>query len=126
MTPGFSGADVANVCNGAALIAVRHLSDSINQKHFEQAIERVIGSLEKKTQVLQPEEKKTVAYHEAGHAVAGWYLEHADPLLKVSGWGHVVGTSDNGTEGRHHAWTSYKVWKEKCLEAEGIHSCGSS
>nr|XP_006634560.1 PREDICTED: AFG3-like protein 2 isoform X1 [Lepisosteus oculatus] len=84
LTPGFSGADIANVCNEAALIAARHLSDSINQKHFEQAIERVIGGLEKKTQVLQPEEKKTVAYHEAGHAVAGWYLEHADPLLKVS------------------------------------------
>ncbi|XP_042638344.1 AFG3-like protein 2 [Orycteropus afer afer] len=84
LTPGFSGADVANVCNEAALIAARHLSDSINQKHFEQAIERVIGGLEKKTQILQPEEKKTVAYHEAGHAVAGWYLEHADPLLKVS------------------------------------------
>nr|XP_010956423.1 PREDICTED: LOW QUALITY PROTEIN: AFG3-like protein 2 [Camelus bactrianus] len=84
LTPGFSGADVANVCNEAALIAARHLSDAINQKHFEQAIERVIGGLEKKTQVLQPEEKKTVAYHEAGHAVAGWYLEHADPLLKVS------------------------------------------
>ncbi|XP_012371278.1 AFG3-like protein 2 [Octodon degus] len=82
LTPGFSGADVANVCNEAALIAARHLSDSINEKHFEQAIERVIGGLEKKTQVLQPEEKKTVAYHEAGHAVAGWYLEHADPLLK--------------------------------------------
>ncbi|EDM14729.1 AFG3(ATPase family gene 3)-like 2 (yeast) [Rattus norvegicus] len=78
------GADVANVCNEAALIAARHLSDAINEKHFEQAIERVIGGLEKKTQVLQPEEKKTVAYHEAGHAVAGWYLEHADPLLKVS------------------------------------------
>ncbi|KAM6217995.1 mitochondrial inner membrane m-AAA protease component AFG3L2 [Rhynchocyon petersi] len=84
LTPGFSGADVANVCNEAALIAARHLSDSINLKHFEQAIERVIGGLEKKTQVLQPEEKKTVVYHEAGHAVAGWYLEHADPLLKVS------------------------------------------
>ncbi|XP_012683435.2 AFG3-like protein 2 [Clupea harengus] len=84
LTPGFSGADIANVCNEAALIAARHLSDSINQKHFEQAIERVIGGLEKKTQVLQPEEKKTVAYHEAGHAVAGWYLEHADPLIKVS------------------------------------------
>lgn len=84
LTPGFSGADIANVCNEAALIAARHLSDSITQKHFEQAIERVIGGLEKKTQVLQPEEKKTVAYHEAGHAVAGWYLEHADPLLKVS------------------------------------------
>ncbi|XP_070796737.1 mitochondrial inner membrane m-AAA protease component AFG3L2 [Pituophis catenifer annectens] len=84
LTPGFSGADIANVCNEAALIAARHLANSINQKHFEQAIERVIGGLEKKTQVLQPEEKKTVAYHEAGHAVAGWFLEHADPLLKVS------------------------------------------
>nr|XP_033790005.1 AFG3-like protein 2 isoform X2 [Geotrypetes seraphini] len=84
LTPGFSGADIANVCNEAALIAARHLSDAINQKHFEQAIERVIGGLEKKTQVLQPEEKKTVAYHEAGHAVAGWFLEYADPLLKVS------------------------------------------
>ncbi|TDH06421.1 hypothetical protein EPR50_G00133010 [Perca flavescens] len=62
LTPGFSGADIANVCNEAALIAARHLSDAINQKHFEQAIERVIGGLEKKTQVLQPEEKKTVAY----------------------------------------------------------------
>ncbi|CAB1453181.1 unnamed protein product [Pleuronectes platessa] len=84
LTPGFSGADIANVCNEAALIAARHLSDAIDQRHFEQAIERVIGGLEKKTQVLQPEEKKTVAYHEAGHAVAGWFLEHADPLLKVS------------------------------------------
>ncbi|XP_057712578.1 AFG3-like protein 2 [Corythoichthys intestinalis] len=84
LTPGFSGADIANVCNEAALIAARHLCDSIEQKHFEQAIERVIGGLEKKTQVLQPEEKKTVAYHEAGHAVTGWFLEHADPLLKVS------------------------------------------
>ncbi|KAJ4921613.1 hypothetical protein JOQ06_022995 [Pogonophryne albipinna] len=77
-------ADIANVCNEAALIAARHLADAINEKHFEQAIERVIGGLEKKTQVLQPEEKKTVAYHEAGHAVAGWFLEHADPLIKVS------------------------------------------
>lgn len=84
LTPGFSGADIANVCNEAALIAARHLSEAINQKHFEQAIERVIGGLEKKTQVLQPEEKKTVAYHEAGHAITGWFLEHADPLLKVS------------------------------------------
>ncbi|XP_063307652.1 AFG3-like protein 2 isoform X2 [Pelobates fuscus] len=84
LTPGFSGADIANVCNEAALIAARHLADAINQKHFEQAIERVIGGLEKKTQVLQPEEKRTVAFHEAGHAVAGWFLEHADPLLKVS------------------------------------------
>lgn len=83
-TPGFTGADIANVCNEAALIAARHMKESVTMKDFEQAIERVIGGLEKKTQVLQPEEKKTVAYHEAGHAVAGWYLENADPLLKVS------------------------------------------
>ncbi|XP_028813177.1 AFG3-like protein 1 [Denticeps clupeoides] len=83
-TPGFTGADIANVCNEAALIAARHLNPSVNAKHFEQAIDRVIGGLEKKTQVLQPMEKKTVAYHEAGHAVVGWFLQHADPLLKVS------------------------------------------
>ncbi|XP_035521626.1 AFG3-like protein 1 [Morone saxatilis] len=83
-TPGFTGADIANVCNEAALIAARHLNPSVNAKHFEQAIDRVIGGLEKKTQVLQPTEKKTVAYHEAGHAIVGWFLEHADPLLKVS------------------------------------------
>ncbi|XP_015223771.2 mitochondrial inner membrane m-AAA protease component AFG3L1 [Lepisosteus oculatus] len=84
LTPGFTGADIANVCNEAALIAARHLNEFIIEKHFEQAIERVIGGLEKKTQVLQPGEKKTVAYHEAGHAIVGWFLEHADPLLKVS------------------------------------------
>jgi len=84
LTPGFTGADIANVCNEAALIAARYMSEKVSLKHFENAIERVIGGLEKKTQVLQPDEKKTVAYHEAGHAVAGWFLEHADPLLKVS------------------------------------------
>lgn len=83
-TPGFTGADIANVCNEAALIAARFLNPAVNAKHFEQAIDRVIGGLEKKTQVLQPTEKKTVAYHEAGHAIVGWFLEHADPLLKVS------------------------------------------
>lgn len=84
LTPGFTGADIANVCNEAALIAARDLNAHIVVKHFEQAIERVVAGMEKKTQVLQPEEKKTVAYHEAGHAVVGWFLEHADPLLKVS------------------------------------------
>jgi len=84
LTPGFTGADIANVCNEAALIAARELSQSIVMKHFEAAIERVVAGMEKKTNVLQPEEKRTVAYHEAGHAVAGWFLEHADPLLKVS------------------------------------------
>lgn len=84
LTPGFTGADIANVCNEAALIAARHLNQHINTKHFEQAVERVIGGLEKKNCVLQLPEKTTVAYHEAGHAVVGWFLEHADPLLKVS------------------------------------------
>lgn len=84
LTPGFTGADIANVCNEAALIAARDSNDSIVLKHFEQAIERVIAGMEKKTNVLAPDEKKTVAYHEAGHAIAGWYLEHSDPLLKVS------------------------------------------
>lgn len=84
LTPGFSGADIHNVCNEAALIAARHLKDDVQEKDFEDAIERVIAGLEKKSRVLSPEEKKTVAYHEAGHAVAGWYLKYADPLLKVS------------------------------------------
>jgi len=84
LTPGFSGADIANVANEAALIAARDAGQTIVLKNFEAAIERVVAGLEKKTQVLGPEEKKTVAYHEAGHAVAGWFLEFADPLLKVS------------------------------------------
>lgn len=84
LTPGFTGADIANVCNEAALIAARHLNPHVDVKHFEQAVERVIGGLEKKSHVLQPSERTTVAYHEAGHAVTGWFLEHADPLLKVS------------------------------------------
>lgn len=84
LCPGFAGADIANVCNEAALIAARFNASAVQLKHFEAAIERVIAGLEKKSRVLSPEEKKTVAYHEAGHAVAGWFLEHADPLLKVS------------------------------------------
>ncbi|KAK4514561.1 uncharacterized protein ATC70_002159 [Mucor velutinosus] len=84
LTPGFSGADIHNVCNEAALIAARHAKEEVDEKDFEDAIERVIAGLEKKSRVLSPEEKKTVAYHEAGHAIAGWYLKYADPLLKVS------------------------------------------
>ncbi|KAJ3816067.1 ATP-dependent metallopeptidase Hfl [Lentinula aff. lateritia] len=84
LTPGFSGADIANVCNEAALRAARKGSDSVESRHFDDAIERVIVGLEKKSRVLSPLEKKTVAYHEAGHAVAGWFLENADPVLKVS------------------------------------------
>merc|ERR1711963_634128 len=84
LTPGFTGADIANVANEAALIAARELSEFIVLKHFEAAIERVVAGMEKKTNVLSPEEKKAVAYHEAGHAVCGWFLEYVDPLLKVS------------------------------------------
>lgn len=84
LTPGFSGADIANVCNEAALIAARAGKKSVDLPDFESAIERVIGGLERKTRVLAPREKTTIAYHEAGHAVAGWFLEHANPLLKVS------------------------------------------
>ncbi|KAF7985299.1 hypothetical protein HWV62_6465 [Athelia sp. TMB] len=84
LTPGFSGADIANVCNEAALHAARKAHEAIIEIDFETAIERVIVGLERKSRVLSPEEKRTVAYHEAGHAVCGWFLEHADPLLKVS------------------------------------------
>lgn len=83
-TPGFAGADIANVCNEAALIAARGKKDAVEVEDFEAAVDRVIGGLEKKNLVMSPEEKRTVAFHEAGHAVAGWFLEHAMPLLKVS------------------------------------------
>ena len=83
-TPGFAGAEIANVCNEAALIAARHGKEVVSMKDFQDAIDRVIGGLEKKNKIISPEEKKIVAYHEAGHAVAGWFLEFADPLLKVS------------------------------------------
>ncbi|XP_021825534.1 ATP-dependent zinc metalloprotease FTSH 10, mitochondrial-like [Prunus avium] len=84
LTPGFAGADIANVCNEAALIAARNESPKITMKHFEAAIDRVIGGLEKKNKVVSKLERRTVAYHESGHAVAGWFLEHAEPLLKVT------------------------------------------
>uniref|UniRef100_A0A7S0BEB1 AAA+ ATPase domain-containing protein n=1 Tax=Rhodosorus marinus TaxID=101924 RepID=A0A7S0BEB1_9RHOD len=83
-TPGFSGAQIANICNEAALIAARNTSNFVTLEHFEYALDRIIGGLEKKNLVMTPEEKRTVAYHEAGHAVTGWFLEHALPLLKVS------------------------------------------
>ena len=84
LTPGFSGADIANVVNEAALLAGRARDDAVAYHHFEAAIDRVIGGLERRSRVLSPEEKVRVAYHEAGHALVGWMLEHTDPLLKVS------------------------------------------
>ena len=83
-TPGFAGAEIANVCNEAALIAARRDKERVDMNDFQDAIDRVIGGLEKKNKIISPEEKEIVAYHEAGHAIAGWYLEHADPLVKVS------------------------------------------
>lgn len=83
-TPGFAGAEIANVCNEAALIAARRNKQFVDMQDFNDAIDRVIGGLEKKNKLISPEEKKIVAYHEAGHAVAGWFLEYADPLVKVS------------------------------------------
>ena len=83
LTPGFSGAEISNVVNEGAIIAARSNLESVGIKEFESAIERVIGGLEKKT-IMTKEEKKVIAYHEAGHAVAGWFLEHANPLLKVT------------------------------------------
>jgi cell division protease FtsH len=83
-TPGFAGADIANVCNEAALIAARKGKDAVDMSDFQDAIDRVIGGLEKKNKIILPEEKEIIAYHEAGHAICGWYLEHAYPLLKVT------------------------------------------
>ena len=83
-TPGFAGAEIANVCNEAALIAARKNKKHVEMIDFQDAVDRVIGGLEKKNKIISPDEKRIVAYHEAGHAIAGWFLEHADPLVKVS------------------------------------------
>ncbi|HIW87272.1 MAG TPA: ATP-dependent zinc metalloprotease FtsH, partial [Candidatus Onthomorpha intestinigallinarum] len=83
-TPGFSGADIANICNEAALIAARHDKKSIGKQDFLDAVDRIIGGLEKKNKIISPKEKKTIAYHEAGHASVSWLLEHANPLVKVT------------------------------------------
>jgi cell division protease FtsH len=83
-TPGFSGADIANVCNEAALIAARKMKPSIDRQDFLDAVDRIVGGLEKKSKIISMEEKQTIAYHEAGHATVSWLLEHANPLVKVT------------------------------------------
>ncbi|MGR7812257.1 ATP-dependent zinc metalloprotease FtsH [Lacinutrix undariae] len=83
-TPGFSGADIANVCNEAALIAARHDKKAVDKQDFLDAVDRIVGGLEKKNKIVTPSEKKAVAYHEAGHATISWMLEHAAPLVKVT------------------------------------------
>ncbi len=83
-TPGFSGADIANVCNESALIAARKNKKSVGKQDFLDAVDRIVGGLEKKNKIITPEEKETIAYHEAGHAIVSWLLEHAAPLVKVT------------------------------------------
>ena len=83
-TPGFSGADIANVCNEAALTAARHNKSAIDKQDFLDAVDRIIGGLERKTKIITPEEKKSIAHHEAGHATVSWLLPHANPLFKVT------------------------------------------
>lgn len=83
LTPGFSGADIANICNEAAIVAARRKADSVTVEDFEKATDRIIGGLES-NKIMSKEERDIVAHHEAGHAIAGWFLEHADPLLKVT------------------------------------------
>src|SRR5690606_29731297 len=83
-TPGFTGADIANVCNEAALIAARNGKKEVDKQDFLDAVERIIGGLEKKNKIITPEEKRAIAFHEAGHATVSWMLEHAAPLVKVT------------------------------------------
>src|SRR5690606_29239192 len=83
-TPGFSGADIANVCNEAALIAARKEHKAVAKQDFLDAVDRIVGELEKKNKIITPAEKKAIAFHEAGHATVSWLLEHAAPLVKVT------------------------------------------
>ena len=83
-TPGFSGADIANVCNEAALVAARKGKKKVQKQDFLDAVDRIVGGLERKSKIIKPEEKKTIAFHEAGHATVSWLLEHANPLVKVT------------------------------------------
>ena len=83
-TPGFSGADIANVCNEAALTAARHNKQAIDRQDFLDAVDRIVGGLERKSKIITPEEKKSIAHHEAGHATVSWLLPHANPLFKVT------------------------------------------
>lgn len=96
LAPHHAGADIANICNEAALVAARNGKDCVDMVDFEAAIDRVIGGLEKKNKVISQEERRTIAFHESGHAVVSWFLEYAEPLLKVRAcgddvWGWCVG-----------------------------------
>jgi AFG3 family protein len=120
-TPGFAGADIANVCNEAALIAARKGKAAVDMSDFQDAIDRVIGGLEKKNKIISPEEKKVIAYHEAGHAICGWYLEYAYPLLKVT----IVprGTAALGyaqyTPKEQYLYTTEQLFDQICMTLGG-------
>jgi cell division protease FtsH len=120
-TPGFAGAEIANVCNEAALIAARKGKTAVDMSDFQDAIDRVIGGLEKKNKIISPDEKKVIAYHEAGHAVCGWFLEHAHPLLKVT----IVprGTAALGyaqyTPKEQYLYTTEQLFDQICMTLGG-------
>jgi cell division protease FtsH len=120
-TPGFAGADIANVCNEAALIAARNGKEAVDMSDFQDAIDRVIGGLEKKNKIIRPEEKKVIAYHEAGHAISGWYLEHAYQLIKVT----IVprGTAALGyaqyTPKEQYLYTTEQLFDQICMTLGG-------
>ena len=107
-TPGFSGADIANVCNEAALIAARKNKNAIQKQDFLDAIDRIVGGLERKSKIISPQEKRTIAFHESGHATVSWMLRHANPLLKVTiiPRGHALGAAWYLPEANNHCRTN--------------------
>ena len=119
-TPGFSGADLANICNEAALIAARHLKKQVDKQDFLDAVDRVIGGLEKKNKIITADEKKAIAYHEAGHATVSWLVEHASPLVKVTivPRGRSLGAAWYLPEERHLT-TAEQMYDEICAELGG-------
>ncbi len=119
-TPGFSGADIANICNEAALIAARRDGDKVGKQDFLDAVDRVVGGLEKKNKLITPEEKRTIAFHEAGHATVSWMLEHASPLVKVTivPRGQSLGAAWYLPEERHIT-TTEQIFDEMCAALGG-------
>jgi cell division protease FtsH len=119
-TPGFSGADIANVCNEAALIAARKEKKFIEKQDFLDAVDRIIGGMEKKSMIITPDEKKSIAYHEAGHATVSWLLEHASPLVKVTivPRGKALGAAWYLPEERHLT-TAEQLLDEMCATLGG-------
>ena len=119
-TPGFSGADIANICNEAALIAARRDAEKVGKQDFLDAVDRVVGGLEKKNKLITEEEKRTIAFHEAGHATVSWMLEHASPLVKVTivPRGQSLGAAWYLPEERHIT-TTEQIFDEMCAALGG-------